>query len=74
MFKTVCSEGVCKKAKVSLYLCKRMDKKTGIFEYEDIDFLDLLPWKCHYIKKTVYWTRYGLEHVMKEIIKKYEEK
>ena len=74
--KTKCSEGVCNHIKKSIYYCKGMDEKTGIFEVTDswiFTLKTLHTFKCSYINKNVTWTEYNFEAIMKEIIKKHEE-
>jgi len=76
--KIKCSEGVCNYIKESIYYCKRMDEKTGIFEVTDdgswlFIFNTFHTFKCFYVNKNVTWTEYNFEAIMKEIIKKHEE-
>ena len=75
MFKTVCSEGMCSHAKESLYYCYSMDEKTGIFKITNssLNKKQSYTFRCTCIDKMVTWTEYGLEYVMREIIKKHEE-
>jgi len=74
--KCKCSEEACSHIKDSIYYCKKMDEKTGIFEVTDswiFTFKTLHMFKCFYVNKNVTWTEYNFECIMKEAIKKHEE-